>query len=287
MKNKWINISIFILSLICLIISLKIFWNIGIYVDNFNTSPDVVLGGIIMFINILKAEKLKLHNSSIWLAFFIIPCISAFMGTFNYSNNTEVLKEAWYSLWTQHTLFYCYFCFPALIGVYCAYECRLENMNNNWNMVLTMPVRKTYIFLAKFITIYKVVFITQILVGLLFIISGKICGFTEIIPSRFLLLLILGSIGSMPVIALQLLFSLKIKNFAVPVGISMIGGILGLVFRAKGLGLYFPYSLFSTGMCANDPLNIDFSIIAFIISCIVFSIIFSIIGISMLGKENK
>lgn len=239
-----------------------------------------------MFINILKAEKLKLHNSPIWMAFFIIPCISAFMGTFNYLNNTSVLTETWYSLWTQHTLFYCYFCFPALIGVYCAYECRLENMNNNWNTVLTMPVKRTYIFLSKFITIYKVVFITQILVGLLFFISGKICGFTEMIPLKFILLLILGSLGSMPIIALQLVFSLKIKSFAAPVGISMIGGILGLAFRAKGFGLYFPYSLFSVGMCSNDPANIEFSIAAFIISCLVFSAIFSFIGVQILGKEK-
>ena len=46
MKNsKFINGSIFVLSLICLIISCKLFWNLGIYVDEFNTSPDVVLGG--------------------------------------------------------------------------------------------------------------------------------------------------------------------------------------------------------------------------------------------------
>ena len=44
-KNKIINMSIFLLSLISLIISLKLFWNMGIYVDEFNTSPDVVLGG--------------------------------------------------------------------------------------------------------------------------------------------------------------------------------------------------------------------------------------------------
>ena len=44
-KNKIINMSIFLLSLISLIISLKLFWNMGIYVDEFNTSADVVLGG--------------------------------------------------------------------------------------------------------------------------------------------------------------------------------------------------------------------------------------------------
>ena len=45
MKGKFLNLSIFLLSIICLVISLKLFWNMGIYVDEFNTSPDVVLGG--------------------------------------------------------------------------------------------------------------------------------------------------------------------------------------------------------------------------------------------------
>lgn len=45
MKGKLLNISIFVLSLVCLLISLKLFLNMGVYVDDFNTSPDVVLGG--------------------------------------------------------------------------------------------------------------------------------------------------------------------------------------------------------------------------------------------------
>lgn len=45
MKGKFLNTSIFILSLFCLLISLKLFWNMGVYVDEFNTSPNVVLGG--------------------------------------------------------------------------------------------------------------------------------------------------------------------------------------------------------------------------------------------------
>lgn len=44
-KSKFINGSIFVLSFISLIISCKLFWNLAIYVDEFNTSPDVVLGG--------------------------------------------------------------------------------------------------------------------------------------------------------------------------------------------------------------------------------------------------
>lgn len=45
MKRRIVNISVFVLSFISLIISMKLFWNLGIYADEFNTSPDIVLGG--------------------------------------------------------------------------------------------------------------------------------------------------------------------------------------------------------------------------------------------------
>ena len=54
----------------------------------------------------ILAENRKLRRSPIWLLFFVMPLISASYGTFNYLQNLEILHERWYSLWTQHTLFY-------------------------------------------------------------------------------------------------------------------------------------------------------------------------------------
>ena len=45
MKVRVLNIGIFALSFVCLLIAAKLFCNLGIYADEFNTSPDVVLGG--------------------------------------------------------------------------------------------------------------------------------------------------------------------------------------------------------------------------------------------------
>ena len=59
-KNKIINMSIFLLSIISLIISLKLFWNMGIYVDEFNTSADVVLGETYGYIDWLRLGFLHL-----------------------------------------------------------------------------------------------------------------------------------------------------------------------------------------------------------------------------------
>jgi hypothetical protein len=202
------------------------------------------------------------------------------MGTFNYLANKEILTQQWYSLWTQHTIFYCYFCLPALIGVYCAYLCRLENMNNNWNSVLTAPVNITSIYFSKFLTVMKMLFLTQIFVGILFYISGKFAGFTTPVPREMFLWLFWGLCASSAITAVQLALSLIIKSFAVPVGISLLGGLIGLAAKAKGFGLYFPYSLFSIGMCASNPSeNMEYSIALFMLSCILFVIIFSKLGV--------
>lgn len=239
-----------------------------------------------MFFNVLKAEQIKLHKCPIWIAFFIIPCLSAILGTFNYVNNIDVLSNGWYSLWTQHTLFFCYLCFPALIGVYCSYICRLEHMNSNWNTILTAPISFSSIYFSKFITIIKMLLLTQIFVGILFYVSGKVIGITGPLPLKMFLWLLYGFFGGCAIASVQLALSLIIKSFAVPIGISLLGGIIEIAFRAKGLGLFFPYALFSIGMCANNPdSNLEYSAISFIISCLLFVVIFSLIGISKIRKR--
>ena len=45
MKNRILSISIFLFSFCSLLISLKLFWNLGIFVDEYNLSSNVVNGG--------------------------------------------------------------------------------------------------------------------------------------------------------------------------------------------------------------------------------------------------
>ena len=56
----------------------------------------------------IQAENRKLHASPIWGLFFALPFISAIYGTFNYLQNLEILKDGWYSLWTQHCFIRCF-----------------------------------------------------------------------------------------------------------------------------------------------------------------------------------
>ena len=101
----------------------------------------------------ILAENRKLHASPIWAMFFVLPILSATYGTFNYLQNLEILTDGWYSLWTQHTLFYSMFFFPAMAATYAAYLWRLEHLGHNWNLIMASPVPPLDLFAAKFITV--------------------------------------------------------------------------------------------------------------------------------------
>lgn len=45
MKNKKFSIAVFLISFISLLISLKLFWNMAIFADEYNSSTTIIHGG--------------------------------------------------------------------------------------------------------------------------------------------------------------------------------------------------------------------------------------------------
>ncbi len=240
-----------------------------------------------MLLKLIRTEKQKLKRSPIWLAFLFMPIIPAFLGTMNYQLNTEILRDQWYSLWTQHTLFTCYFFLPVLLGIYCAYTVRLEQNNHNWNKLLTMPMPRWKIFLSKLFSASFLVLLTEIWIGLLFLLSGKLLGLSAAVPSELPVWLLCGTLGGIVIVAIQLIFSLFLKSFALPIGISFLGGISGLAALAKGFGHLWPYSLMAYGMRANAPQELlTNSIPAFLFTCLFFLTLFTLLGSLYLTKKD-
>ena len=117
----------------------------------------------------ILAENRKLHASPIWAMFFVLPILSATYGTFNYLQNLEILTDGWYSLWTQHTLFYSMLFFPAMVATYAAYLWRLEHLGHNWNLIMASPVPPLDLFAAKFAVVTKLSLLTHGFVFALFV----------------------------------------------------------------------------------------------------------------------
>lgn len=235
----------------------------------------------------IKSENLKLKHSYIWVACLFIPCIPAVMGTFNYLQNLGILKSQWHSLWTQLTLFYANFFYAPLIALYCSYLWRMEHLHNNWNALMTSPVPIYCVFLSKLAVIVKVTLCTQLWLGVLFFISGKLAGLPGFIPLQILFWLLRGTLAALAIGALQLLLSMVIRSFSLPIGIALGGSVAGMLISNQGGGTFWPYSLMLLGMNSNKSSDLlAQGSLSFLLSTAVFFLLFTWIGIMLIKKRD-
>ncbi len=239
-----------------------------------------------MLITCIKTEKMKLKHSYLWLVFLIIPVIPAILGGANYLNNLAILKSEWYSLWTQHSLFYANFFYGPLIALYCAYSWRVEHLNYNWNSLMTMPVSEGTVFFSKLVLAMECTVFLQLWMWVLFLAVGKITGLPGFPPVQILYWLLRGSLGGMVTAALQLVLSMAIRSFAVPIAVSLLGSVLGLLASNAGYGLFWPYTLMLMGMNANKKDDMVQNSMGFYCSLAVFFLMFLGVGILYLKKKD-
>lgn len=241
-----------------------------------------------MFLRCIKAENRKLHASPIWFLFFLLPILSAAYGTANYLGNLDILGISWYALWTQHTLFYSLFFFPAMVAIYASYLWRLEHFGHNWNLIMSAPVRPFALFFAKFVVVIKLVLLTQLFIFLLYCVCGKcIAALPGWPPAETIFFLLRGVLGGISVIILQLILSMLIRSFAVPVFISLIGGIIGMLAASRGQGLAWPYALMQYGMNSNrqeDLLAGNYP--SFFIACAAWTVVLLFLANLLLTKRD-
>lgn len=240
-----------------------------------------------MLLRTIKTEMMKQKRSPIWLAFIFVPIIPAVMGTFNYLQSLELLKSSWYSLWSQHSFFMCYLFLPALLAVYCAWLWRIEHFQNNWNMLLSSPVPFAVQYGAKLLSASGMVILTQVWIGVLFVLLGKLAGITEPIPASLFFWLFCGVLGGIAICAMQLLLSLVIRSFAVPVVIALLGGFIGLLAMAKGKGIFVIYALNSIGMQANNPQGgLAYDLPVFLLVCVINVVLLFFLSVKYAGRRD-
>ncbi|WP_438497230.1 ABC transporter permease [Paenibacillus sp. IHBB 3054] len=196
----------------------------------------------------VSTEWFKLRHSRISLVLAILPVISLVIGCFNFYFNQAALQNGWYSLWTQVSLFYGEFFLPILIAICCAFVCRLEHNNRNWNLILASPVSVSSVFMAKLIIVSLLIFIVQTLFMVMYWSAGQLFSISGAFPTETIVWGFRGWLSSVAIAALQLGFSIRIRSFAAPIGISLCAVFLGLVMYVAKIGMLFPYSLLTIGM---------------------------------------
>ncbi|MFS0612975.1 ABC transporter permease [Lederbergia ruris] len=235
----------------------------------------------------ISAEWLKLRHSRIGLVLAILPIISLLIGCANFYLNQGVLQNDWYSLWTQVSLFYGEFFLPILIAICCAYVCRLEHQNRNWNMMMTSPVPVASVFLAKLVVVSMLILFAQLLFLGLYWLAGSLFSLPGTLPAKTIGWTMRGWYASLSISALQLGLSMRIRSFATPIGISLCAVFIGLGMYVMKLGLFYPFSLLTIGMSvlSQDKLSSIQNILFWVMN-LAFMFIFTSMSIHRLKNKD-
>ncbi|UNK16179.1 ABC transporter permease [Paenibacillus sp. N3/727] len=235
----------------------------------------------------ISAEWLKLRHSRISLVLAILPVISLLIGGFNFYVNQAALQNGWYSLWTQVSLFYGEFFLPILIAICCAYVCRLEHANRNWNMILASPLPITNLFIAKLIIVSILILSAQTLFMVMYWLAGQLFSIPGPFPMETVIWSLRGWIASISIAALQLGLSIRIRSFATPIGLALCAVFLGLGMYILKIGMLFPFSLLTIGMSVLSQQDLTRTEnLAFLLMNGIYIILFAVWSIHRLKHKD-
>ena len=152
---------------------------------------------------------------------------------------------------------------------------------------MTTPVSRPTIFIAKLVVLTKSILAAQVLLMVFIIIVGKVVfRFEQPIPINMLWWLFMGWFSALSVGAVQLYLSMRIRSFAVPVGLAVCLSVGGLAFHIAGLSEIFPYSQIILGLSSQDEaLPID-SITTLVPMVLVYTVLFAVLATHHLKKAD-
>lgn len=126
----------------------------------------------------------------------------------------EIFSPSWYQLYNQSQSFHTLFFYPLYAGIFASLICYYEHKNNVWKQLLSLPISKSHLYLAKFGMLMTLMALVQIAFFFAYIITGWIIqppgriAWGQLTSYAFL-----GWLSIFPLCALQLWISQKVKGF--------------------------------------------------------------------------
>lgn len=152
---------------------------------------------------------------------------------------------------------------------------------------MTTPVSRSTIFIAKLVVLAKSILAAQVLLMVFIIIVGKVVfRFEQPLPINMLWWLFMGWFSALSVGAVQLYLSMRIRSFAVPVGLAVCLSIGGLAFHIAGFSEMFPYSQIILGLSSQDEMLPIDSITTLVPMVLVYTVLFVILATHHLKKAD-
>ncbi|GGN99930.1 ABC transporter permease [Saccharibacillus kuerlensis] len=206
----------------------------------------------------LRSERIKLGHSRILLLAVIDPLLCVLIGL-----TAGMEKGDWMGLLLAMSLIHAMFFLPMLTGIFSAFVCRYEHEGGGWKQILSLPISRPALYLAKLLVAAGALALAQILFAISVVLVGLYQGFDlSLIPWELFATRLLGGFAAcLPLAALQLFVSTMWSSFAAPLVLNMVFTVPNiLIVNSATVGPYYPWA---QPMLAMMQSNIDYNFGAF------------------------
>lgn len=240
--------------------------------------------------NVFKVELLKLRHSKILNIVMFLPLFFVILGFTNFLRYRELFTEkgqnVWSQVYTQSSMFYGLFLIALFITIIIAVLVRIENAEDNFKRILTLPIKRSDLYIAKLVVVCGIVALNLIIFMLLTIFVGLIMApSNQSMPMELIYSPMLCIVASLPVIGIQYYLSMKFKNIAIPLGIGLAFSIPALLINNTKYWMLFPWAYPGRVLLNAGGISFDCPTYIYIISVVVF-IIFTIVGLYEFNNKD-
>lgn len=214
----------------------------------------------------LQTELIKTKRSAAqWLAILgagVIPLVYFIYFLLKPGQAAEKLNN---NPWVMHFLegwqAFSGFLLPMFVILICSLVPQIEYKNNAWKQVFASPLTMGQVFFSKYTAIHLMILLLFLCFNLFMILGAYVANWvhpelpftTSSLPLGNILLLSLRTyIALLAIIAFQYWFSLRFRNFIVPIGLGLGLLVMSLVAmrweHADKLPYVFPFLSFSEAM---------------------------------------
>lgn len=199
---------------------------------------------------LLLSNNIKMKRSYSWFIvvfFSLLPLLLIILyGLFNGGKSVEPQDAESNEMW-RHFVFSIHwiliFSLPLGITIQASMIANIEHQGNSWKQLLALPLKKSQVYISKFLTLFIFNIISAFLLVLGILLTGIILGTNKNIEWYT----ILGGsfypyLASVPIMAIQIWLSISIKNQAFPILFGVVFGMAGLFFNMNRLTKWLPWS---------------------------------------------
>ncbi|UOR11185.1 ABC transporter permease [Halobacillus amylolyticus] len=126
-----------------------------------------------MLLSLLSSEFLKIRKTKVWLLLFVSPILAGVIGS-TASPPMEEGTNGWAFLFMVMVPVHSLLLLPLMVSVFSGFICRYEHQNGGWRRLFSMPVSRQKVYAAKFLIVYGLVVLNQMMFSGAFVLVGAI-----------------------------------------------------------------------------------------------------------------